>query len=127
MPERPLTPFALVLIGGVLILLVGILVLAEFLTGRVQIIDVINPTIPPIIRNNLDDLSIGLLVSIFGILVIIGAILIVTGHPANIRGGAIEALFFAIVSLLVAAGAFYIGFLLVFIGSIAALLWKPPT
>jgi len=127
MPERPLTPFALVLIGGVLILLVGILVLAEFFTGRVQIIDVINPTIPPIIRNNLDDLSIGLLVSIFGILVIIGAILIVTGHPANIRGGAIEALFFAIVSLLVAAGAFYIGFLLVFVGSIAALLWKPPT
>jgi hypothetical protein len=127
MPERPITAFALVLIGGAIILITSVLVLAEYFTGRVRVIDVLNPTIPPFIRNNIGDMEIGILGSIFGILVIIGSILIVTGNIANVRGGAIEALFFTILSLLIVAGGFYLGFLLAFVGTIMALLWKPPS
>jgi hypothetical protein len=122
MPERPITAFALVLIGGAIILITSVLVLAEYFTGRVRVIDVLNPTIPPFIRNNIGDMEIGIIGSIFGILVIIGSILIVTGNIANI-----EALFFAILSLLIVAGGFYLGFLLAFVGTIMALLWKPPS
>jgi hypothetical protein len=127
MPERPISAFALVLIGGAIILITSVLVLAEYFTGRVRVIDVLNPTIPPFIRNNIGDMEIGIIGSIFGILVIIGSILIVTGNIANVRGGAIEALFFAILSLLIVAGGFYLGFLLAFVGTIMALLWKPPS
>ncbi len=127
MPEKPLTPFALVIIGGIIILLTGVLVIAEALTGRVRVVDVINPTIPPIVRNNLGDLEIGLLAAIFGIIIIAGSILIITGTIGNVRGGSIAALFFAILSLFLVAGGFYIGFLLTFVGSILGLLWKPPT
>jgi hypothetical protein len=127
MPERPISAFALVLIGGAIILITSVLVLAEYFTGRVRVIDVLNPTIPPFIRDNIGDMEIGIIGSIFGILVIVGSILIVTGNIANIRGGAIEALFFAILSLFIVAGGFYLGFLLAFVGTIMALLWKPPS
>jgi len=127
MPERPLTAFALVLIGGAIVLITGVLVLAEVFTGRVRIIDVLKPTMPRFIEENLDDMSVGILASIFGIIIIVGSILIVTGALPNVRSGAIAALFFVILSLLLVAGGFYIGFLLVFVGSILALLWRPPT
>lgn len=127
MPERPLTAFTLVLLGGAIVLITGVLVLAEVFTGRVSIIDVIRPTMPRFIDEYLDDMSVGILASVFGIIVIVGSILIVTGALPNIRSGAIAALFFVILSLLLVAGGFYIGFLLVFVGSILALLWRPPT
>ncbi|MFZ8782407.1 MAG: hypothetical protein ACO2OR_00235 [Desulfurococcaceae archaeon] len=127
MPERPLTAFALVLLGGAIVLITGVLVLAEVFTGRVSIIDVLRPTMPRFIDEYLDDMSVGILASVFGIIIIVGSILIVTGAQPNIRSGAIAALFFVILSLLLVAGGFYIGFLLVFVGSILALLWRPPT
>jgi hypothetical protein len=127
MPERPLTAFTLVLIGGAIVLITGVLILAEVFTGRVRIIDVLRPTMPRFIEEYLDDMSVGLLASIFGIIIIVGSILIVTGALPNVRSGAIAALFFVILSLLLVAGGFYVGFLLVFVGSIMALLWKPPT
>jgi hypothetical protein len=127
MPERPLTAFTLVLLGGAIVLITGVLVLAEVFTGRVSIIDVIRPTMPRFIDEYLDDMSVGILASVFGIIIIVGSILIVTGALPNIRSGAIAALFFVILSLLLVAGGFYIGFLLVFVGSILALLWRPPT
>jgi hypothetical protein len=126
MPERPLAAFTLVLLGGAIVLITGVLVLAEVFTGRVSIIDVIRPTMPRFISEFLDDMSVGILASIFGIIIIVGSILIVTGAQPNIRSGAIAALFFVILSLLLVAGGFYIGFLLVFVGSILALLWRPP-
>jgi hypothetical protein len=127
MPERPLTAFTLVLLGGAIVLIAGVLILAEVFTGRVRIIDVIRPTMPRFIEENLDDMSVGILASIFGIIIIVGSILIVTGALPNVRSGAITALFFVILSLLLVAGGFYIGFLLVFVGSIIALLWRPST
>jgi hypothetical protein len=127
MPERPLTAFALVLIGGAIVLITGALILAEIFTGRVNIIDAIRPTMPRFIEESLDDMSVGILASIFGIIIIVGSILIVTGALPNVRSGAIAALFFVILSLLLVAGGFYIGFILVFVGSIIALLWRPPT
>jgi hypothetical protein len=127
MPERPLSAFALVLIGGAIVLITGVLILAEVFTDRVRIMDVIRPTMPRFIDEYLDDMSVGILASIFGIIIIVGSILIVTGALPNVRSGAIAALFFVILSLLLVAGGFYIGFLLVFVGSIMALLWKPPT
>jgi len=127
MPERPLSAFALVLLGGAIVLITGVLVLAEVFTGRVSIIDVLRPTMPRFIDEYLDDMSVGILASVFGIIIIVGSILIVTGAQPNIRSGAIAALFFVILSLLLVAGGFYIGFLLVFVGSILALLWRPPT
>jgi len=126
MPERPLSAFALVLIGGVIVLATGVLITVEALTGRVRIIDLIRPTIPDIIEENLGTLEIGLLGAIFGLIIVVGSILIVTGVIPNVRSGAIAALFFAIMSLLLVAGGFYIGFLLTFVGSILGLVWRPP-
>jgi hypothetical protein len=123
---RPTAAFALLLVGGILIVVfAGLYLLAKDWVESILPSGWV-PTIPELTRTLGGKENMYILGLVWGILVIIGAALTYTGKTRNVRAGSIMGLVFGILSLLEVAGGLYIGFILTLVGSILGLLWKPP-
>lgn len=68
---------------------------------------------------------LGILGMVFGILVIVGAMMVNSGEPGKVKTVSILGLVFGILSLFVAGGGFFIGFILCLVGGVLGLTWKP--
>jgi MFS family permease len=110
--SKPTAAFVLLLIGGVLIVIGGLVVVAA--GGLIPI-----PMIGGLVT------ILGILGIVFGILVIVGAVMVNSGEPGKVKTGSILGLIFGILSLFVAGGGFFIGFILCLVGGILGLTWKP--
>jgi hypothetical protein len=110
--SKPTAAFVLLLIGGVLIVIGGIVVVAA--GGLIPI-----PLIGGLVA------ILGILGVVFGILVIVGAVMVNSGEPSKVKTGSILGLIFGILSLFVAGGGFFIGFILCLVGGVLGLAWKP--
>ncbi|MEM4717518.1 MAG: hypothetical protein QXE81_02005 [Desulfurococcaceae archaeon] len=115
MSEKPTAAFVLSLVGGIFVILGSILVLvAGGLIGEL---------VPMV--GGLFALAGGVGL-IFGILIVVGAVMINSGEPGKVKKGSILVLILSILSLFLAGGGFFIGFILGLIGGILGLTWKPP-
>ena len=121
MSEKPTAAFILVLIGGVLIFLNGLILLALS-----TIAAAIAATIVPLPHIATLIIALGSIGLIFGILLIIASIKINSGNPSMVRTWSIVALILSILSLFLCNG-FIIGFILALVGAILGLIWKPPS
>jgi hypothetical protein len=123
---RPTAAFALLLIGGILIVIfAGLYMFAKELVKDLPPEGWI-PTIPELTETLGGKENMYILGLIWGILVIIGAALVYTGIPGKVKAGSIIGLIFGLLSLLFEiAGGLYIGFILVLVGAILGLTWKP--
>jgi hypothetical protein len=123
---RPTAAFALLLIGGILIVIFAGL----YMFAKELVKDLLSegwiPTIPELTKTLGGKENMYILGLIWGILVIIGAALVNTGSPGKVKAGSIIGLIFGLLSLLFEiAGGLYIGFILVLVGAILGLTWKP--
>ena len=115
MSEKPTAAFALSLVGGVLILLTGLLVMAvggavaSWLRGLGGLV-----------------FLMGLLGLAFGAIVVAGAAMIYSGESERVRAGSILVLVFSVLSLFVVGGGFLVGFILGLVGGVLGLTWRPP-
>lgn len=115
MAEKPTAAFVLSLIGGILILLSAIFVMA--------VMSAIGSFM--IIGGSADLLLIyGAVGLIFAIIVLVGAVMLWMKPQQHVAWGVIVLLFslFSIISL----GGFFIGLILGLIGGILGIVWKPP-
>ena len=123
---RPAAAFALLLIGGILIVIFAGL----YMFAKELVKDLLSegwiPTIPELTKTLGGKENMYIWGLIWGILVIIGAALVYTGSPGKVKAGSIIGLIFGLLSLLFEiAGGLYIGFILVLVGAILGLTWKP--
>lgn len=63
---------------------------------------------------------------VIGVLMIIAAVQINSGVPGKVKTWSIIGIILSVISILVAGGGFYVGFLLGLIGGILGLTWRPP-
>ncbi len=122
--EKPTVAFILSLIGGIIILLTALLVLASSFVIREEELKRLLPV--EIDVENLRSIVqiAGLVGIVSGILVIVGAIMINSGKLRRVKIGGIIAIIFSIASIF-AGGGLFIGLILGLIGGILALIWKP--
>jgi len=121
---RPTGSFILLLIGGILIMVFAILyMISKDFVESILPGDYV-PTIPALAKTLGKDVMY-ILGLIWGILVAIMAFLVYTGKPGSVKAGSILGLIFGLLSLFEIAGGIYIGFILVLIGAILGLIWKP--
>jgi hypothetical protein len=121
---RPIGAFALLLVGGILIVVsAGLYIFAKSEAEKLLPPDWV-PTIPGVAKA-LGDVAytLGL---IWGILVIVGAMIVYTGEPESIQAGSVLGLIFGLLSLLTVGGGFYIGFILSLVGAVLGLIRRPP-
>jgi MFS family permease len=110
--SKPTAAFVLLLIGGILIVIGGFVVVA--VGGLIPI-----PLIGGLVA------ILGILGIVCGVLVIVGAVMVNSGEPGKVKTGSILGLIFGILSLFVAVGGFFIGFILCLVGGVLGLAWKP--
>lgn len=130
MSSKPTTAFALVLAGGILVIINSIL---ELLVGL--IIRGVNPGevvsfpagIAVVMVRFLKIVLIvfGVIGTVVGSLMIIAATQINSGEPGKVRTWSIIGIILSVISILVAGGGFYVGFILGLVGGILGLTWKP--
>lgn len=132
MGNKPTTAFALVLAAGILVLLnsifelvVGLIIgrgfnpeeVMPFPQGMGALVVQFMKTILIILG------AVGMVV---GVLLIIAASQINSGVPGKVKTWSTIGIILSVISLLVAGGGFYVGFILGLIGGILGLTWKPP-
>jgi len=120
-PEQyPRTGFLLSLIGGILITVVSLLVVALVyaLASELSALGYGGAATALVVA----ELMVG---AVLGILIIYGAYQ-VRSRPASARIWGIGIIVLALVSIFVSSGGFYIGALLALIGGFLAYRWRPP-
>ncbi|MEM4551808.1 MAG: hypothetical protein QXF92_03870 [Thermosphaera sp.] len=130
MSGKPTTAFALVLAGGILVIINSIL---ELVVGL--IIRGVNPgEVVPFPAGmalvmvqflKIILIVLGVIGTIVGLLMIIAATQINSGEPGKVRTWSVIGIILSVISILVAGGGFYVGFILGLVGGILGLTWKP--
>lgn len=114
MAKKPTAAFALLLIGGVFVLLQGILAIA---------LGSLLSFMPSIMGASSLSILVGVFIVMLGIIIMTSGILMNAKDKEMIKAWSIIGLVFSLVSLFF-GGGFFIGFLLGFIGSILGLTFK---
>jgi len=116
MSEKPTAAFVLSLIGGLIILLVAIVIMAVMSAIGGMLIGVgADPNVA---------LIYGAVGVIFALIVIVGAVMLFVKPQQHVAWGVIVLLFslFSIIS----TGGLFIGLILGLVGGILGIVWKPP-
>lgn len=114
--DKPTAAFVLSLLAGIFMLIDSILI--------ITVASMLSLPVIPVSVHAFLIIILGIVGVIISIFVIIGAIFINSGEEGKVRTGGILVLIFSIISLFVAGGGFFIGFILGLIGGILALVWK---
>lgn len=120
--QRPTAAFVLVLIGGILVLLSSIVfaaLLPFLIPGAVSAI------LPVISVVGWVFVILAIVMLILSIITILSAFKIRSGVPETVKRWSIIALILGIIELIMGAGLF-IGPILIIVGAILGLIWKPP-
>ena len=119
MMTKPNTAFALLLIGGILILIQGTIYGLMIISAGMAIATIHGAGFFGGLLAVL-----GVILIIIGIILIGSALMVNTGEPNKVRSGSIIGIIFGALSIFF-GGGFYTGFILSIVGGILGLTWKP--
>jgi hypothetical protein len=118
--EKPTGAFVLSLIGGVLVVLFALVIIAIGAFGGAVLGIVGFGWLGGLV------IVVGVVHLIFGVLMIVGSIQMNSGVPGNVKTWSIIVLVVSVIGLIMGAGLF-IGAILGLVGAILGLVWKPST
>jgi hypothetical protein len=118
--EKPTEAFVLSLIGGILVILFALVIIAIGVFGGAVLRIVGFGWLGGLV------IVVGVVHLIFGVLMIVGGIQMNSGVPGNVKTWSIIVLVVSVIGLIMGAGLL-IGAILGLVGAILGLVWKPST